>query len=117
MGYPSPFKLFENYGIDNIDIILIESFPCSNKYELLVTERNHIENENCINRNIPNRSRKEWNNTNKEKLKEYREQNKEKMLQQTKEWRKNNSEVVKQTVKDYQEKNKNYLPSNHHPCS
>jgi len=69
-----------NLGND-IDIVLVETYPCNNKEELHQRERYYIENNECINKQIPSRTKKEWNHLNKDKIKEknirYYEKNKE----------------------------------------
>ena len=81
-GCCSSRELFE---IDdgNVQICLIENYPCKSKDELERRERFHIENMNCVNRHIPTRSQREYREDNKEtiaqKHKAYREDNKEKM--------------------------------------
>ena len=55
------FKLFDKYGIDNVVITLVESYLCSNRNELELRERHYIESNNCINKNIPARTRQETN--------------------------------------------------------
>ena len=66
---------------ENVIITLIEDYPCNNNKELQKRERYYIENNECVNFNIPNRTIKEWRVENKEdmKLKDklYREKNKE----------------------------------------
>ena len=52
--------MFEKYGINNTDIILVESYPCENKNELHSRERYYIENNNCVNKIIPTRTSKEF---------------------------------------------------------
>ena len=44
------FNLFNDYGIDNINIILVEDYPCNNKYELEARERFYIEGNICLNK-------------------------------------------------------------------
>jgi hypothetical protein len=44
------YKLIE---IGDVDIILIENYPCNNKEELHSRERFHIENNKCINIKLP----------------------------------------------------------------
>jgi hypothetical protein len=48
----SSFKLFDKYGIENCEIVLIENYPCATKDELRARERYWFDNiENCnINR-------------------------------------------------------------------
>ena len=66
-GYCSSRVLF---GEDKtVRIILLENYPCDNRKELLLKERWYIENFECVNNNIPNRSPKEYREDNKEKLK------------------------------------------------
>ena len=102
----------------NYSIVLVELFPCNSKMELHQRERFHIENNDCINKNIPTRTPEEYNATyrlnNKKKIHEYasdyklnnleklREQeanwrlnNKEKIMEQHANWRLRNSEKVK----------------------
>jgi len=69
------------------EIFLVEKVPCNDKEELHQRERFYIENNDCINKVIPNRKPKEsrkacdLKHIEKRKIynKEYREQNKEKM--------------------------------------
>jgi hypothetical protein len=67
------FKLI--FEIDlNPKIVLLEEYPCKNRKELETRERYHIENNDCINKNIPTR-------TEKERKKEYnKEYNKQKYI-------------------------------------
>jgi len=44
----SSFKLFDKYGIENCEIILLENYPCASKDELRSRERHWFDNiENC----------------------------------------------------------------------
>ena len=65
------FKLFEKYGVDNVKIKLIENVIVIKTNELLDRESFFIQTLACINKNIPNRTRKEWEEANKEAIKEY----------------------------------------------
>ena len=49
---------FEILKYDDCKIILIESYPCNDKNELLSRERYWVENTKCINKNVPSRSKK-----------------------------------------------------------
>jgi predicted GIY-YIG superfamily endonuclease len=66
-------KLFEK-GTPKIE--LVEEFSCNNLKELRKRERFYIENNNCINRQIPSRTpaeyRRYWNEKNKEHIKQYK---------------------------------------------
>jgi len=58
---------------------IIEEYPCNSKTELEAGERWWIENNVCINKIIPGRTRtmREWYQDNKEHNKKYRDDNKE----------------------------------------
>jgi len=66
--------------LTNPTIELLENYPCNNKIELQERERWYIENNECVNRKVPNRTDKEYNQTEKavEGKKKYRELNKAK---------------------------------------
>jgi hypothetical protein len=71
---------------NDYNIVLLEDYPCERKEQLLQKERYYIETMDCVNKKIPNRSKEEWyqdnkedyivrqkiwNNNNKDKLREY----------------------------------------------
>jgi len=71
---------------NDYSIVLIEDYPCDRKELLLQRERFYIETMDCVNKNMPNRSKEDWykdnrerliekqtiwNNNNKDKLREY----------------------------------------------
>ncbi len=89
--------LFE-YG--NPQMILIEKYPCNDKMELKSRERYYIENNECVNKQIPGRTKKEYRQDNKERIairdKKYYEDNKEKISLQQKEYRDSHKEQNKQ---------------------
>jgi hypothetical protein len=76
------FDIFDKFGIDNCQIILIETFPCDSKDELTSREAFYIKSLKCVNKVIiPHRTRIEYRIDNKdvikEKAKEYNTVNKE----------------------------------------
>jgi hypothetical protein len=77
-------KLLFDSG-DKVEIILVEKYPCNDKMELQQRERYYIENFECVNQVIPLRNKKEYYETNKDKInekrKEYYEVNKDKKKQ------------------------------------
>jgi len=108
-------------------IFLIEDYPCDRKDQLLSRERFHIESMDCVNKNIPTRTQKEYREdnkkhvkeyqkdyyqNNKDKIKEYYEVNKDKLKIQKKEYRNKNKEKLKIKKKEYYEKNKETLFKN-----
>jgi hypothetical protein len=101
------FKILE-YG--DYAISLVETVEFNDKIELKARERNYIENNECVNKNLPNRTSKEYREANKdnlkEKNKEYYETNKEVNKEQRKEYYEANKEQIKEKNKQYNEKNK-----------
>ena len=94
-----------------VKIYLVEKFPCNDKIELNQRERFYIENNNCINKKIPNRTYNEWYKTNKTKFNEYHKiYQKENMREYQKEYQKNYQKEYylknKQKKKEYYEQNK-----------
>tara|TARA_R110001592_G_C12711974_1_gene707941 strand:+ start:62 stop:601 length:540 start_codon:yes stop_codon:yes gene_type:complete len=91
--YVSSFELLKH---EDYKIQLIKNFPCANKRQLTTEEGKYIKNNNCVNKYIPGRTRKEYKIQNKEKIKErmkeYCDQNKEKI----KEYRDQNKEKKKE---------------------
>ena len=53
------FDLFDKYGIDNCQILLIESYPCETRDELTSREGHFIRTLKCVNKNVAGRSYKE----------------------------------------------------------
>ncbi len=70
-GKKNYITAFELIKYEDVEIILIENFPCNTKEELYSRERIHIENNNCINKAIPTRTKKEYKLANKEKIQQY----------------------------------------------
>jgi hypothetical protein len=95
--------LFENYDVVKIE--LIEEFPCNNKMELNRREGEHIRNNECLNRCIAGRTKKEYKQDNKEKHDEW-----------IRKWRKDNRIHVNEKCKEYYdnnpEKKKEYYENN-----
>ena len=67
---------------DDAQILLVQKFPCTSKEELIAKESEYIRNNQCVNKDIPGRTFKEYYEDNKEKIQNYREKNKEKIQQQ-----------------------------------
>lgn len=71
-------NLFDEYGIDNCKILLIESYPCNSKEELLAREGYYIQSTECVNKCVPGRTTEELKIRDYNKLKKWREENPEK---------------------------------------
>ena len=81
-------------------IFLIEDFPCERKEQLEARERFYIEKNNCVNKNIPLRTRQEWRECNKDILSkkniEYKKKNKQKIQEYNKKYNIENKELINQ---------------------
>ena len=108
-GFCTSFDIFDEYGIDNCKIELIEAVPCLTKDELRKKEGEFIKNRDCVNKVIAGRTVKEYQKdyyeTNKDKVKEYRETNKDKIKEYNKEYRETNINKIKEIQKEYRETN------------
>ena len=89
----------DNGGWYNWSMIEIEKYPCNDGNELRARERVKYEELKAnMNSNVPNRSPKEYDEYNKERIKEYQ-----------KEYQKDNKEQLKEYKKEY---NKKYRENN-----
>ena len=81
--FVSSYDLFNEYGIENCKIELIQYFKCDSLQELRKKEGEYIKNIECVNKYIAGRTDIERYDDNKDKIlekkKEYREQHKDKM--------------------------------------
>jgi hypothetical protein len=78
-------------GFDNFDLIVIEEYPCESKVQLEMKEREYIERlRPTLNKNIPTRTKQEYNEENREDIseynKQYREENKEEISEYHKQY-------------------------------
>ena len=64
----SSFELFDEYGLENCFIELIEAQECNSRDELHKLEGKHIRELNCVNKIVAGRTRKQHYEENKEQL-------------------------------------------------
>jgi hypothetical protein len=112
-SYNLPLYKFirENSNWSNWDMIQIEQYPCNDVNEARARERYWIEElKPSLNCDIPNRSKKEYQEDNKEvlaeKKKKYREQNKDIISKKKKEYCENNKEKIVEKSKNYYQEHK-----------
>ena len=107
--FVSSFSLFEKYGVENCRILLIENFPCNSKYELEAREAHFIRSFDCLNKNIPTRTYKQYCDDNAEKIKDnhkrYRENNMERLKEWNKQYFKDNADKKKEYMQKYYKDN------------
>lgn len=100
------FVLFDEYGIENCQIVLIEEFACSCKDAKNAREGHYIKTLNCVNKHIMGRSHSEYYVDNKEQIKEVQKkyQESDKYKEALKKYKE--SGKGKETLKKYQETDK-----------
>ena len=79
--FVTSYSIFDEYGLDNCNIELLEAKPCSSKDELHALEGKYMRELQCVNKCIAGRTHKEYCEDNKDALnknkKIYYEQNKD----------------------------------------
>jgi len=65
------YDMFDEYGVENCKIVLIESYPCNTKDEKNAREAFYIQSMECVNKKIPGRTSRQYYDDNLEKLKAY----------------------------------------------
>jgi hypothetical protein len=110
----SSHMLFDEFGIDNCQIILVEKATCNDKEELRRLEGGYIQNNECVNKRIAGRTDKEYSKYYKEKNREkvreqhkkYRIENADKLKEKERQYALNNPDKIKAKGKKYREENK-----------
>ena len=69
------FDIFDEYGLENCQIVLIEEYPCTSKDAKNAREGHFIKLLDCVNKNIVGRT-----------VKEYHEDNRDKRIEQMKQY-------------------------------
>ena len=100
--FVTAYKIFDLYGVENCEIILLESVNCNSKDELRAREGYYIQNNTCVNKNVAGRSVKESH-------RHYCETNREKCSESKKKYKEKNKEKIKVQAKLYYEKIKEKL--------
>jgi len=101
------WKILEN---NNYEIVLVELYPCNSKDELHKRERFYIENNECVNKVIPTRSKQEYYEENKKKLnarhREYCEEHKQELKEKRKKYCEEHREEINEKFKKYREEHR-----------
>jgi hypothetical protein len=106
--YVTSYSILKN---NDYDIILIENVNCETVDQLKARERYHIENTpNCVNRNVPTRSDKEWHQ-------QMYNKNKETILEERKQYYEENKEQIRERVNAYYHNNKEKRNEKHREWS
>ena len=100
-AYLSSFKVLEN---ENYKIIAVEEVDVNDKRELHERERFYIENFECVNRNVPLRTRKEYYQSNKERIAKYYQDNKDRIAKYYQDNREKKVQYQRDYIKKYKSK-------------
>ena len=104
------FILFEEYGLENCQIELIEAKECQSKDEQKKLEGHYIRTLECVNKVIPDRTKIEYLETNREiilqKKKINREENKEEIKVYADKYSEENKEVLNEKQREHYQENK-----------
>lgn len=104
---------FEILKFDDVDIYLIEAFPCNSKEELHSREGYWIKQLDCVNMKIAGRNMKQYCIDNKdvisEKGKKWRMENKEHKRETDRKYREANMDKIKLKKRAYYEANKEHI--------
>ena len=106
--YTSSYEILK---YDNVEIGIIEEYPCNNKEELYRREGELQQQIKCVNKLIAGRTQKEWRILHRQELldygKKYRVEHKEELQKKRKIYVKKNENLMKEKRKEKYRENKN----------
>ena len=108
--YRRVYQHLNTIGWDNVEIVLIENYPCQSKEELNARERYWIEElKPSLNKLIPTRTAQEYRQDNtdkiKEKMREYLQKNADNIREQKREYHQKNADLIKEKQREYRQNN------------
>ena len=111
--YITVFSLFDEYGVENCKIELLEAYPCKNREELEAREGHHQRKNQCINKFIAGRTDKQYYQDNRERILEqcriYRDEHKEERKEYDKQRYENNKDEINEQQRQYRQDNLEYV--------
>ena len=113
-NYVSVFDLFDEFGVENCKIELIEEIECTNRDQLRKREGFHIQSTDCVNKNCAGRSKQEsdrlYRQSHKQEKadyhKQYHESHKEEKSEYDREYRQHHKHRIAEYMKEYQAQNR-----------
>ena len=106
-SHMTSYDIFEKYGVDNCQIVLIEAYPCTTVEELHRREGYFIKHIKCVNKNIAGNSHqesaKQYYQTHAKQIKQYYVNNKGELLLQMKQYYVNNKDELLLQMKQYRD--------------
>ena len=108
--YITIYDLFDEFGVDNCKIELLELYPTNSRAELLAREGYYQRENACVNKLIADRKLREYYNDNKEKYKQRHHQyyydNWDACRERGRKWKERNKDHKRETDKKYREEHK-----------
>ena len=108
-GCNSVFDLFDEFGVENCRIELLETFACNNKEELLAREGQCIRENECVNKRIAGRTGKQYYDDNRDRYLQYREEHRETQKEYDKDRYERKKDEIKERQKQYRKDNLEYV--------
>jgi hypothetical protein len=109
----SVYTLFDNYGLENCKIELLELWSCNSLIELRQREGYYIKALECINKNIAGRTQREYAFENRDKTSELRKQHniehKDAISEHRKQHYNENKDTITECRKQYERENKDKI--------
>jgi hypothetical protein len=114
----SVHPIFDKYGYENCNIVLLENCPCETRDELFAREAHYIQTLKCVNQHIMGRTRKQYRDEHKEERACYDanlrngEETRERILQQKRDYHHEHKEIIKEKRAVYMEQNREKVNAN-----
>jgi hypothetical protein len=109
-NYTSSYAIFDKYGAENCEIVLIEAVNASSLDELRARERYHIESMKCVNKRTPGQTRAEHYTANaveiSAQMKTYYAANRDHILERVKVYQATNAVQITARKKAYEAANR-----------
>ena len=98
------YKHLNSIGWKHDSIVLVEKYPCKDKEELIKREHYYFKQLGAsLNTNVPGRTMKQYCEDNKDKIperkKQYRQENKDKIRERKKQYRQENKDKIRERQK------------------
>ncbi len=103
------FLLFDEYGLDNCTIVLLESCSCESKDELHAREAHYIRTITCVNKCIPGRTSAQYDEDNKDKIRERKQKYYIEKKSELRDYYETNKEHIQERKQKYYELNKELI--------
>lgn len=107
------YSSYDILKFDDAYIELLEEYPCENREQLNKREGEFIRDNNCSNKRVSGRTLKEYYDDNRDKMieysKEYYENNKDRVLKQQRKYQEQNKDKIEEYSKKYREEHRDKL--------